>query len=217
MSNNGTGSTSRTTARRRRRYQANTPSIGDQRRELVLDNFETLLTRKPVAEVSMEAIAAAASLSRTSVYFYFASKADALEALIGRASDEMRSNMNGRVEGESLHAFVTRIIEATVEGWRRHQPIFAAAIELSSHQGHDALRWRSVMQDFAQNLADGLRLGSEEIPADVALQRGEIICWMVERNFYFLFISEHSAEDERNLVDGLISASYAVLVAPLSA
>lgn len=159
----------------------------------------------------MDAIAKASSLHRTSVYFYFVSKADALDALIARATDEMRTAMYGRTSDESMAEFTTRIVAAALTGWRRHRQTFAAAVELSSHLGVGADKWREVMRDFAGTLGDAILQGKSDTNTAEAYQRGEIVCWMVERNLYFLFTGDHDAAAENSLAQGLARAAYAVL------
>lgn len=88
----------------RRRFRADSPRVGDQRRERILDSLENLLKATPIAELTMEMIASAASLSRSSVYFYFAGKPDAVDALIARASEQKRDRMYNRTTEESLRA-----------------------------------------------------------------------------------------------------------------
>ena len=201
----------------RRRFQANSPRVGDQRREAILDSLEALLAATPVAELTMDSIASAASLSRTSVYFYFKSKTEAVEALISRASEEMRAQMYARTAKESLPEFVARIVSAARDGWQRHRAVFVAAVDLSSHANELTIRWHQTMRAFVVTLAEAVRCENTKPPRSItdteAEQRAEIVCWMVERNFYFLFAREHSDEEVERLATELTRAALAVLSA----
>lgn len=190
------------------------PRAGDERRDMLLDSIEKLLQSTSIADLSMEAIASAGSLSRTSVYFYFGNKSDAVDALIARATEQMQVQMFPRAPDESLHDFVTRIVAAALDGWRRHRPAYIAAVELSASRGPGVTRWREIMRAFAEVLAQGVLAEGLDVAERDAQQRGEIVCWMVERNFYFLFTSEHTADEEDSLAAGLTQAALAVLGAP---
>ncbi|MCV7176074.1 helix-turn-helix transcriptional regulator [Mycolicibacterium sphagni] len=63
---------------------------------MLLDSIEKLLQSTSIADLSMEAIASAGSLSRTSVYFYFGNKSDAVDALIARATVRQQERRRGR-------------------------------------------------------------------------------------------------------------------------
>ncbi|CAJ1587472.1 TetR/AcrR family transcriptional regulator [[Mycobacterium] wendilense] len=197
-----------------RRFQAAVPRAGDERRDLLLDSLENLLTSIPVADLSMEAIASAASLSRTSVYFYFGNKGEAVDALIARATEQMQAQMFPRTRDEPLRDFVARIVAAALDGWRRHCPAYIAAVELSASRGPGVSRWRMIMSAFAEVLAQGVLAEDAELSDADAQQRGAIVCWMVERNFYFLFTNDHTVEEEETLAAGLTQAAHAVLAAP---
>jgi AcrR family transcriptional regulator len=192
-----------------RRHISNVPRVGDQRRTLILDSIEALLQETTVAELSMESIASAASLSRTSLYFYFASKAEAVDALITRATQEMLSKGYPRSSDEDRSHFVDRMVTAALEGWQQHRQIFVAAVELASH-GKGATKWWNVMQDSVEIFASEMQ-NDRELPRHVARQRGQIICWMIERNFYFLFARQHTQVEEQDLATELKRAALAIL------
>ena len=139
----------------------------------MLDSLENLLRETPSSELTMEVIASAASLSRTSVYFYFESKADAIDALIVRASEEMLERTYDRASGESLAAFLERIIAAALEGWRRHRPVFVAAVDQSSQANDATARWREVMRVFSVRLAAALVIEADDPATGVAVDEVE--------------------------------------------
>jgi len=63
-------------------------SKGDRREQVILDVADQLLTTKPLAEISVDQLAAGAGISRPSFYFYFASKESVLRTLVHNLRNE---------------------------------------------------------------------------------------------------------------------------------
>jgi TetR/AcrR family transcriptional regulator, ethionamide resistance regulator len=195
-----------------RRRHGSTPSRGEQRRESLLDSAEELLSTSSAADLTIEEVASTTGLSRSSVYFYFANKTELVDALITRASDEMLSSTVARTYGEPLEAFIARVVLSALEGWRTHRVVFLAAAEVSSHANEGTSRWRSIMSEFADRIAEALRFDvpSPDLDHEVTLY-SELVCWTIERNFYMLFARDHRPEDETALAEALIRSTLSVL------
>jgi len=67
------------------------------------------------------------------------------------------------------------------------------------------------MRDYVHVLTEGVQQDQEDCSSAVVEQRSEIVCWMIERNFYFLFVREHSAADEQSLAAELRRAALAIM------
>lgn len=201
-----------TSAKRRRHGAVSTR--GERRRESLLDSAEELLSVSAASELTIDAVAAASGLSRSSVYFYFANKTELVDALIARASDEMLERTTARGYGESLAAFVERQVLSALDGWRQHRAVFLAAAEVSSHANEGTSRWRSIMSDFTARLAEATRHdlpGSGTQVDRKVLLIAELACWAIERNFYMLFAREHDEAEEQELAQALIESTLAML------
>nr|WP_314142779.1 TetR/AcrR family transcriptional regulator [uncultured Rhodococcus sp.] len=194
-----------------RRHAAHAPRVGDRRRSLILDSIEKLLATVRIADLSMDSIAKASSISRSGIYFYFANKFEALDALIDRATDELRIEGHPKSAEESVEDFAARLVSAAVHGWKAHKDTFAAAVEMASTTT-SATPWRMIMQEFARIIADAiLAEDHERMTDDVAQQRGEIVCWMIERNLYMLFAREHTTAERQLLARELERAAVVVI------
>lgn len=81
----------RTTSRRAQRDAK--PRQGDRREQAILETTRELLATTPFAELTIEQIAAAAGVSRSSVYFYFSDKVEILVLLYGQVFEEMSAEL----------------------------------------------------------------------------------------------------------------------------
>lgn len=104
-----------TPVRRRR------PSRGDVRESAILDGARTLLESTPLSQVTTDALAAAAGLSRSSFYFYFDSKQAVLAALLEGLSDELRTENDPWLESTGPQEPALRhATRHSVALWRTH-------------------------------------------------------------------------------------------------
>ena len=69
------------------------PRKGERREQAILDATERLLATTPFADLTIDDIARGAGISRSALYFYFASKEQVLTALHRRTYDEMVGTM----------------------------------------------------------------------------------------------------------------------------
>lgn len=105
------------------------PSKGDLKQEAILDTAERLLAVKPLAEISIEELAAGAGISRSSFYFYFESKQALLRALLAKAADELLGEVDSWLvpgHGDPHHE-LRQSIEVAVRMWREHGAVLLAA------------------------------------------------------------------------------------------
>jgi AcrR family transcriptional regulator len=200
-----------------RRRHAQAPRKGDRRRLEILDAAEAALHERPAHELTIEQLADAVGASRSSVYFYFDSKWAVVDALVDRASAEMREGILGLPSEGPFAEFVDGIVAEVVRGWHTHLRVFLAAAERSSHADEATDRWRGIMQQFAQLIArrieqaQGVEASVDAGPVGGSVLAAEITCWMIERNLYMLFSREHEPAEERAVVDALRAAVQRLL------
>lgn len=191
------------------RRRAERLSKGDQRERELLDSAEAVLASTDARDLTIEAVAVGAGLSRSSVYFYFDGTDAIIDALVERASAEMIATFaptgNGDVPG--LGAFAESATHAVFTSWRRHKAVFLAAAERSTRDSSFRRRWIHINEQFADALADVVEAERSRgtLPHTMdAQQAASLVCWMVERNCYLLFSRRHTAREEKELQKAII-------------
>jgi AcrR family transcriptional regulator len=186
----------------RRRATAKSPTKGDRRVQTLLVSAEKLLHETPLGELTIEAVAADAGLSRSAVYFYFASKTALVEALIERANEQVAALFEDPGVDVDLNGYLKQTVAQVFQSWRLHGPVFQAAIEMATSDSSARVRWRAAMLrnvDSIIALIERERRKGTEPGAPESRVAIESVCWMVERSCYALFTREHSEEDEQRL------------------
>jgi AcrR family transcriptional regulator len=104
------------------------PRKGDLTEQRLLDEAEALMADRPLSSIGIDEIAQAAGLSRSSFYFYFASREALLRALGERAQDEVFASANAwlnRTDEPPAQA-IARALAENLAMWRRHGPVLRA-------------------------------------------------------------------------------------------
>ncbi|WP_395575847.1 TetR/AcrR family transcriptional regulator [Streptomyces sp. BK79] len=176
-------------------------SKGDLREQTLLDAAEEMLRRSTYAELTMEAVAKKAGITRSAAYFYFASKEDLVHTVIERATQYIYTGIEASAEARDSTG-LQRAIDVQFDNWRRHGHIFRVGVELSARaeyrqvwvslMGHGIdLACRAVAHDRARGLVKG---DPEQDRAQL-----EALAWMGERTCYLLFTRDHSETEEEQL------------------
>lgn len=97
------------------------PSKGDRREQAILDAARSLLEQMSLSQVTIDALACAAGISRSSFYFYFDSKQAVLAALLEGLSAELAAENGPWLDGTGLDEPALRSACAhSVAMWRTH-------------------------------------------------------------------------------------------------
>jgi AcrR family transcriptional regulator len=122
------------------------PSKGDRRERAILETARALLARKPLADITIDELAAGAEISRSSFYFYFDSKLSVLVALLHGMAGELGRDAGPWLDGAGPDAEALR--EALVplaRLWRDHGRMLAGA--LAAAPGCPPLaQWRASLR-----------------------------------------------------------------------
>jgi AcrR family transcriptional regulator len=122
------------------------PSKGDRRERAILETARALLARKPLADITIDELAAGAEISRSSFYFYFDSKLSVLVALLHGMAGELGRDAGPWLDGAGPDAAALR--EALIplaRLWREHGRMLAGA--LAAAPGCPPLaRWREELR-----------------------------------------------------------------------
>ncbi|MFC7528219.1 TetR/AcrR family transcriptional regulator [Actinoplanes sp. GCM10030250] len=105
------------------------PSKGDRREQAILDTARELLARKPLAEITIDELAAGAEISRSSFYFYFDSKLAVVIALLHSLTGELSADAGPWLDGTGPDAPALRRSLTTLAAiWRDHGRLLAGAL-----------------------------------------------------------------------------------------
>ncbi|MBO3676984.1 TetR/AcrR family transcriptional regulator [Streptomyces violaceusniger] len=164
------------------------PRKGDLREQALLDAAEALLEHTSLEELTVEAIAKGAGISRGSLYFYFGNKHEVLAALVERTMRTIRAAADSTAQDAASPP--VDVMERAVHGvervWREHGTVMRAAVDYSALHPVVGSAWNDTVDAFAQAMTQVL--GRAGIPDEdgpggaAALARA--LCWMTERTFY---------------------------------
>ena len=128
---------------------------GERHRRAILDGMTELLSTRPIVELTVVEIAAAAGLQRSGFYFYFESKYTALAAITSGIWSEFmdRANSVTRFDNEPVDEFFNRTAGAALMLWRDHQEVLIASVQAIPHDERLAAMWRGWNQHLAEVIA----------------------------------------------------------------
>src|SRR3982074_2050512 len=104
------------------------PRKGDLTEQRLLPEAEALLADRPLSSIGIDEIAQAAGISRSSFYFYFASREALLITMGERAQDEVfasAASWLNRTDEPPAEA-IARALAENLAMWRRHGPVLRA-------------------------------------------------------------------------------------------
>lgn len=121
------------------------PSRGDRRERAILDTALRLLAAKPLAEITIDELAAGADISRSSFYFYFDSKQAVVVALLEGLAGELGRDTEEWLTGSGPDApALRRSLTALAILWRAHGPLLAQAVTAGRPGATGEIaRWRA--------------------------------------------------------------------------
>jgi TetR/AcrR family transcriptional regulator, ethionamide resistance regulator len=123
------------------------PSRGDRRERAILDGALTLLARKPLAEITIDELAAGAEISRSSFYFYFDSKLAVLVALLQELAVDLGRDAEAWLDGSGPDAAaLRRSLSALAALWRAHGSLLAHAVA-AGPSAPEIASWRAGLYD----------------------------------------------------------------------
>ncbi len=145
----------RTTSRRAQREAK--ARQGDRRERAILEATGELLASTPFAELTIEQIAAAAGVSRSSVYFYFSDKVEILVLLYGRVFEEMSAELERWFADPDKHSepWSRTTIAAAVTIARRNSGVVRSALDNRWTNAEIDAVWARYF-DHAVDLSTGL-------------------------------------------------------------
>jgi len=124
------------------------------KREHIVGAASRVFGARPYHVVRMDDVAAAARVGKGTLYRYFPSKEDLYLGVVAEAFDLLIRRLD-RVEGEALPApaALARMIEAIMETFARHLPVFRL---MQQGEARLFLRKKQVVRARRERIADGL-------------------------------------------------------------
>jgi AcrR family transcriptional regulator len=186
---------------------------GDAREAALLEATEELLHRVTPTELTVEAIARRARLSRTAFYFYFASKEAAIGRLAERYLGEIFEAARPAFDPEiPLEEGARTALENQVQVWQKHGRALTAVADLAASDAAIRRLWTAQIEAFVEparaRMAAHRRRGGR--PHSRRLQvRAEALVWMLER-YYYVWASGNYRHRPRDVVEALYEITMAV-------
>lgn len=154
-------------------------------------------------ELSVERLAAAAGISRSTFYVHFEDKGDLVRRLATTVLAELR-DVSATWWDTAEPAGLTAAITAIVEVYRRRAAAFTIITETAAYDPTVAAEVRTLMQSIIEATRKAIERGQAAgvmrrvRPAETAA----LLTWMVERAGYQLVRTTDPAQDE-NVVEAL--------------
>jgi TetR/AcrR family transcriptional regulator, ethionamide resistance regulator len=191
------------------------PRKGDLKEEAILATCERLLGEKPLAEISVDELAAGAGISRPTFYFYFESKNAALRTLVERLADAMYADAASFLArtDEEPEDTISRSIGAAADQWREHGPVLRAAVEAWGTVPELQAVWEDIVRRFVDQAAARI---AEETGSD-AESLAKALIWMNERCFYTSSLGAGPALPDEELVPTLTAIWLRAIFTPPAA
>jgi AcrR family transcriptional regulator len=167
-------------------------------------------------ELSVERLASAAGISRSTFYVHFKDKGDLARRLAATVLTELRevSSRWWDVSENVVRADLEAVISAIVDVYRRHGAVFTAVMETSTYDPAVAGELRDLMEGIIAATRAAVERGQAAgvmrpvAPAETAA----VLTWMVERVGYQLVRGADPANDQR-IVDVLTDIIWTTLYA----
>ena len=135
----------------------------DERRRQLLGIGLRMLVEKPIQDLSLDAVAAEAGISRGLLFHYFPTKTDYYDAVVGAALRRVLRNVApdpGATPEDALHQFVERFY-AQIE---RRREFYLALVFGSGSISLDADGIESHRMTVARRVADAVGVGDDGVP-----------------------------------------------------
>lgn len=150
------------------------------KRDLILDSMQALLIESPTQSISVSDIAKKAGIGKGSIYYYFKSKDEIIEAVIERAYSAVIEKSKALIQTQSIDAFTKMEIifqtccESSLE-LRRQESNSFFEIQQSSflHQKYIGIMIKNLRPILADNICQGIQEGS--IVCDYPEQIAELV------------------------------------------
>jgi AcrR family transcriptional regulator len=185
------------------------PRKGDLTEQRLLREAAALMADRPLSSIGIDEIAQAAGISRSSFYFYFASREALLRTLGERAQEEVLASAERWLKrtDEPPAEAIARALSDNLAMWRRHGPVLRALHDARhTDEQTDELRL-AIARRFVDATAAQIereRSAGLAPPAPPDARRlAALLTGMNDRAFYEASQRPASRQRDRELVQAL--------------
>ena len=185
------------------------PRKGDLTEKRLLRETEGLLATRPLSTIGIDEIAKAAGISRSSFYFYFASREALLRALGEHAQNEVFASAERWLKrtDEPAEQAITRALSDNLALWRKHGPVLRALYDARASDPESETQWRAMARRYidatAAQIETERKAGLAHPAPPDARRLAAILTGMNLRAFYDASLEPRSARHDRELVQAL--------------
>jgi AcrR family transcriptional regulator len=130
------------------------PRKGDLKEAAILEAAWRLLAEKSLASITINELAAAAGISRSTFYFYFNSRDAVIRALAQRTSEQLRNATVTALDSDRAPRDVIRsVIANLLARWRAHGPLLRSMDTLAEEDEELRSFWSSISSDIMDSFA----------------------------------------------------------------
>lgn len=190
--------------------RARRPS-GDDRERAILETAERLLGERALPEISVDALARGAGISRPTFYFYFPSKEAVVLSLLDRVVAQARQRRTEALEraaGADPRERWRHALRAVHDTFRAHPALSGAAAQLLAGSAEVRELWSRVMAGFVEETAAAIeaeRARGAAPDGPPARDLAVALNWMNERVMHVTFAGQQPALAEDDLLDVLLT------------
>ena len=181
----------------------------------IFEATERLLQERPLHELTVAQIIAAAGISRGNFYHYFASKHDVLVALVQQIFEEVYGESQPWNEplGKSRDRTMAASVARSIDMWTSHGAVIRATVENMHAVPALATVWQTMLQRFVVTIADQIRYERDRGVAPAGAPP-EMIATMLlcgaERSYYVgSFGLDDRLPSPQSAVDALVALTKA--------
>jgi len=205
------------------RWGDQVPTDVDAARQRLLDAAETCIDKFGLAKTTVEDIAAAAKVSRATIYRYFDNRDELMLAVVLRSLDQSQADGLDHYldHAESPEQFGTALVDAMVEllDRLRHDPKLSVLLNRESGgvsatiSGASQALFSIVIDDWHPRMANAQAAGFLRPDLDV----DELSEWVLRSILSLLTVEgprHHSADDERRLLATYLAPALVAMRVP---
>jgi TetR/AcrR family transcriptional regulator, ethionamide resistance regulator len=188
---------------------------GEERRLQILEAMEELLGDRPLAEISVADIAAAAGVARSGFYFYFANKGAVVSALLADVFAEMLPVAVAHLEADDAPPDrIGRALWATWQTWREHQVLVLAMLDARGEDPAVRELWDAWLDRFVAPVAAAIETQRAAGRAAPGPPAADLVTTLIAANErIFERLSRHGAGTAR--IEDALEALISVWVSTL--
>lgn len=192
---------------------------GDERERAILRSAEELLGQRPIGQISVDALARGAGISRSAFYFYFPSKEAVVLSLVEMVVAEAAAARDEalRAGGHEGPEPLRESIAIFYETFGEHRAVLQAAVELSPTNPEAEQLWSAIMEGWVEYVTE--RIEAERArgaaPAGIAARSlATALVQMNERVLRAVFIGESPALGDSEVIDILVHVWVSAIYTP---